>query len=201
MRELPYAGPLFIYTTRDRKTGSFNNEENFGIYRTNWTAKPAQQVVKSSITAGPDARSPEFQRFSKITNPAHGTVVSPVYPASTTVWAQIRSKNTLFEIAAGKIVSSPNPVVEKAQAVFAKSLPVTDFANGYQDFNAANGPRIWYSSATGAHSASGVVAKAWIPALGLATSDEVRGGLGSKVVFQHGSITWAPFVGVKVILN
>jgi polysaccharide biosynthesis protein PslG len=48
------------------------------------------------------------------------------------------------------------------------------------------------------NSASAAIVKAWIPALGLATSDEVRGGLGSKVTFEHGTITWAPFVGAKV---
>ena len=197
-RELPYAGPLFIYTTRDRRTGSFTNEDNFGIYRTNWTAKPAQQEVSSAIAAGADARSPEFQRFSKVTTPAHGTIMSPVYPASSTVWAQIRTVDTLFEIAPGKIVASPNPIAEKVRATSKSALPIADFANGYQDFNGASALRVWYSPATGAHSAGAAIVKAWTPALGLATSDEVRGGLGSKTTFEHGTITWAPFVGAKV---
>lgn len=46
-RTLPYAGPAYIYTTRDRATGSANPEESIGVYRTDWTPKPAQAVVKS----------------------------------------------------------------------------------------------------------------------------------------------------------
>lgn len=46
-RTLPYAGPSYIYTTRDRATGSANPEESIGVYRTDWTPKPAQAVVKS----------------------------------------------------------------------------------------------------------------------------------------------------------
>jgi hypothetical protein len=50
-RTLPYAGPVFVYTTRDRNTGSSNPEDTFGIYRTDWTPKPAQQTIQS-IVAG-----------------------------------------------------------------------------------------------------------------------------------------------------
>jgi polysaccharide biosynthesis protein PslG len=50
-RTLPYAGPVFIYTTRDRNTGSSNPEDTFGVYRTDWTAKPAQQTVRAAAGA------------------------------------------------------------------------------------------------------------------------------------------------------
>jgi hypothetical protein len=46
-RTLPYVGPVFIYTTRDRHTGSSNDADTLGVYRDNWTPKPAQQVVQS----------------------------------------------------------------------------------------------------------------------------------------------------------
>jgi len=46
-RTLPYAGPAYIYTTRDRNTGSSNPEESIGVYRSDWTPKPAQAAVKS----------------------------------------------------------------------------------------------------------------------------------------------------------
>ena len=32
-QELPFAGPMFIYTTRDRKTGSGRSDETLGIYQ------------------------------------------------------------------------------------------------------------------------------------------------------------------------
>jgi hypothetical protein len=44
-RTLPGAGPAYIYTTRDRNTGSGNPEDTYGIYRTDWTPKPAQAAV------------------------------------------------------------------------------------------------------------------------------------------------------------
>ena len=46
-RTLPFAGPVFIYTTRDRNTGSSTDADTLGVYRSDWTPKPAQQVVAS----------------------------------------------------------------------------------------------------------------------------------------------------------
>ena len=46
-RSLPGAGPVFIYTTRDRATGSPDPQDNFGVYRTDWTPKPAAEVMRS----------------------------------------------------------------------------------------------------------------------------------------------------------
>ncbi|MGV0796154.1 hypothetical protein ABQF26_04250, partial [Mycolicibacterium elephantis] len=46
-RTLPGAGPAFIYTTRDRATGSANPQDNYGVYRTDWTPKPAADVMRS----------------------------------------------------------------------------------------------------------------------------------------------------------
>jgi hypothetical protein len=46
-RTLPFAGPVFIYTTRDLDTSSTKDSDTFGVYRTDWTPKPAQRVVQS----------------------------------------------------------------------------------------------------------------------------------------------------------
>jgi hypothetical protein len=45
-RSLPYAGPAYIYTLRDRNTGSGSDADTLGVYRTDWTPKPAQQVIQ-----------------------------------------------------------------------------------------------------------------------------------------------------------
>jgi hypothetical protein len=45
-RTLRGAGPAFIYTTRDRSTGSSNAEDTFGVYRTDWSPKPAADVIR-----------------------------------------------------------------------------------------------------------------------------------------------------------
>jgi hypothetical protein len=46
------AGPAFVYTTRDRNTGSGNPQDNYGVYRTDWTPKPAADVIKSLARPG-----------------------------------------------------------------------------------------------------------------------------------------------------
>ncbi len=43
------AGPIYIYTTRDADTGSSNIEDNFGLFETDWTPKPAAQVLADLI--------------------------------------------------------------------------------------------------------------------------------------------------------
>ena len=43
---VPGAGPAFIYTTRDRNTGSSNPQNTYGAYRTDWTPKPAAYVME-----------------------------------------------------------------------------------------------------------------------------------------------------------
>lgn len=196
-QEMPYAGPLYFYTTRDRNTGSTNPDDTFGVFRSDWTPKQAQQDLQAAIAAGP-AKSPEFQRFSQITDPAHGSVLSPVFRATPTMWAQIRTVNTLFESPNG-IFSSPKPVADFAVA--RNATPNASFANGWQDFNGANGFRVWWSQATGVHWASYGFAQAWVPQLGLATSDEVYVDGGSRVNFQHGYMTWMPWTGFKVTLT
>ncbi len=39
------AGPAYIYTTRDSGTGALDAEANYGLWRTDWTAKPAAQML------------------------------------------------------------------------------------------------------------------------------------------------------------
>lgn len=192
-QEMPYTGPMLIYTTRDRQTGSTDVQDTFGVYRTDWTGKPASQTILFA-----PGKSLEFTRFSRQTNPAWGEVLSPVFRATPTVWAQMRSVSTLFETPnAGSFIVSPNPV---AQIAFSKKvIPTGPFANGTQAFE--KGIRIWWSEATGAHWLDGQMAAAWVPELGLATSDKYTENGTARMDFQHGYITWAPFVGVKVVFT
>ena len=43
------AGPAFIYTARDLDTGSWDSEGNFGLYRTDWTAKPSLTTLSQIL--------------------------------------------------------------------------------------------------------------------------------------------------------
>ena len=192
--QLPYVGPLMIYSTRDRESGGSSNEDSFGVYRTDWTPKPAQQVI-----ASPPSPDPVFDRFAKFTNPDLGEVLSPVFHPTPTVWAQVRTDSMIWELATGESVYSPGPVGTVARS--RKVTPVSLFSDGYQDFTGNTPIRIWYSPATGAHWASKGLYSAWVPQLGLAISDEVASLGSSKVEFEHGRITWSLFGGVKVTLS
>ncbi|SEH88551.1 hypothetical protein SAMN04489835_5276 [Mycolicibacterium rutilum] len=196
-QELPYTGPMFIYTTRDRHTGSIGAEDTVGIYNTNWTPKPAQATVRAGAS-GAIAKSAEFTRFAGYTDESAGTPLSPVYRTTDNVWAQVRTVDTVYETATG-FVTSPNPVAIKA-GLYVVS-PKGPFADGYQDFNKTNGLRVWYSEATGAHSGSGNMAAAWVPELGLALTDEAGGLTGTTMQFQNGKITWTPWAGTQVTWN
>jgi hypothetical protein len=193
-QELPYVGPMYIYTTRDRNTGSVNSEDTLGIYQTDWTAKPVQAVV-ASAAAGGLSKAPEYQRFSTVTDPALGTILSPVYRATPQVWAQIRTVRTIFETPSG-FITSPNPVADKARSYGV--APKSEFTDGYQDFDHQYGLRIWYSEQTCARAAGGGIAGAWTPDLGLAVSDEMSGAGGSQMKFEHGTITWSALGGATV---
>lgn len=193
-RELPYVGPMFVYTTRDRNTGGVGAEDTLGIYRTNWTAKPVQAVI-ADAAAGGLSNAPEYQRFSSVTDPALGTVLSPVYRATPSVWAQIRTVRTIYETPTG-FLTSPNPVADRARAYGA--VPKGEFADGYQDFDHQYGLRIWYSERTCARAAGGGIADAWTPDLGLAVSDEISGPGGSRMNFEHGTVEWSAFGGAAV---
>jgi hypothetical protein len=193
-QELPYTGPMFIYTTRDGQSGGFNVIDNFGVFRADWTPKPALQTVQTAAS-GSLAKSAEFQRFSTVNDPSLGTPLSPVYKVNAQNWAQIRTVGVVYETASG-FVTSPTPVAQKAGLY--GTVPTTPFANGYQDFDMYDGLRVWYSPATGAHSTRKAIYSAWTPALGLAISDTTGGGLGSQCEFENGTISWSPFGGAQV---
>lgn len=46
-RNLPYAGPVYVYTMRDRNSQSRAPDDTLGIFRSDGTAKPAERVVTS----------------------------------------------------------------------------------------------------------------------------------------------------------
>lgn len=54
------AGPMFIYTTRDTNTGSFDDEANFGLFETDWTKKAAADTVANLITDLADGTAEPF---------------------------------------------------------------------------------------------------------------------------------------------
>jgi hypothetical protein len=50
-RTIPYAGPVYVYTMRDRNSMSTAVEDTLGIYRSDGTAKPVERVLTSHLGA------------------------------------------------------------------------------------------------------------------------------------------------------
>ena len=190
-RELPYAGPLMLYTTRDLNSSSSSDDDRFGLYRSDWVPKTAQQVVASP--PGPGA---VYQRFAAFTDPSFGEVLSPVFTGPFKIPTQLRALGTVWEVSPGTFVASPTPVADLVRRK--NILPKTSFKDGFQDFGGWQPFRVWYSPETGVQTASVEFAKKWTPDLGLATSSEKWVNGATRVTFQRGVMTWRPFVGVKV---
>ena len=106
-QELPYTGPIFIYTTRDRSSGTNSTAATLGIYHTDWTPKTAQQTVRGGAS-GAIPKSVEYQRFAGVTDSALGTPLSPVFKTADGNWAQVRTVSTVFETKSG-FITSPRP--------------------------------------------------------------------------------------------
>ena len=49
---LPYAGPVYVYTMRDRNSQSKDPDDTLGLYRSDGTAKPASTVLEVSVQQG-----------------------------------------------------------------------------------------------------------------------------------------------------
>lgn len=58
--KLPYAGPAFVYTSEDAKTGILNHEFNFGLFTSDGRPKPAAQVLAELIAASGLGDLPDY---------------------------------------------------------------------------------------------------------------------------------------------
>ncbi|OFJ52384.1 hypothetical protein BEL07_17770 [Mycolicibacterium grossiae] len=54
-RTVDFTGPVFVYTMRDKLTGSLDPEDTFGIFRSDWSAKLAAEVIRQAIAGNPTA--------------------------------------------------------------------------------------------------------------------------------------------------
>jgi polysaccharide biosynthesis protein PslG len=70
--QFDYAGPAFIYTTRDRETGSTNNDDTYGVLRSDWTRKPAAHVIQQWTATHPQTAP------GAVTPTASSTTVAPM---------------------------------------------------------------------------------------------------------------------------
>ncbi|OLT36140.1 hypothetical protein BJF84_11005 [Rhodococcus sp. CUA-806] len=192
-RELPYAGPVYLFQLRDQETGSNNPEMTFGLMRTDWSGKPSLWGVMNLIANG-FPRTAEYTRFLAVPT-QFGAALSPVFPIRDT-WAQIREHVVVFEMPAG-LIGSPPAVAEAVR--YTGFLPTTGFNGTWQDFDSPFGLRVFSTDIGGTHLVGGGIVAAWDPTLGPAMSgEEPLPGGGVQVQFQYGTITWTPGTGTTV---
>ncbi|WP_243747775.1 cellulase family glycosylhydrolase [Mycolicibacterium sp. CBMA 226] len=94
-----YTGPMFIYTTRDRNTGSTSDQDTLGVFQTDWTPKPAANVIAQWTATHPQ---------TPIDLPAPTAVPSPA-AALTTLSATTKPL-------AGQTLSTTNAVASGTTA-------------------------------------------------------------------------------------
>jgi endo-1,4-beta-mannosidase len=76
-----YTGPSFIYTTRDRKTGSTSDQDTLGVLRTDWTRKPAANVIQQWTATHP--QSPSTVTLTAATAVPESAVATPAVATQT----------------------------------------------------------------------------------------------------------------------
>lgn len=82
-RTVDFTGPMFVYTMRDRLTGSTDPEDTFGIFRSDWTAKLAVDVIRQAVGGSPAAIA--MVTRAVLGDEAAGTVAAPVPSVPTLV--------------------------------------------------------------------------------------------------------------------
>ncbi|MCV7255509.1 cellulase family glycosylhydrolase [Mycobacterium hackensackense] len=137
-------GPIFIYTTRDLDTGSSNEQDNYGIWETDWTPKLAVEVIKDFIASQNGNPILDFIRnaivnLAKIT----GVVIKGIANATVrvvnalvdaTVWvvktiakvtgAVVKGIVDVTKRVATAICNTVHAVVDRIQDVFNRNDPL-----------------------------------------------------------------------------
>lgn len=103
--EIAGAGPMFIYTLRDPDSGSQNQQDNLGVYYTDWTAKQAVQAIIDYIAALPGPTEP--------VPPSH-RIIAAIKAAVQWVGAATRA---VVRGAASAVVNIADVVINVSQAL------------------------------------------------------------------------------------
>lgn len=194
-QEVAFGGPMFIHTMRDKKTGSSNAEDNFGVVTTNYTAKTALYGIEGLARGGFPKRG-EYDAFAANADAALGAAVGPVYRQSYG-WAQERESGTRFATNHG-FLSSPTAVANYARAY--NVIPLSPLNAGMQDMDVVEGFRVFTRQDVGTHAIFGAILAAWTANMGFPTTDHYTPQGTNKVVadFERARITWTSTAGTSV---
>ncbi|MCK0438070.1 cellulase family glycosylhydrolase [Gordonia alkaliphila] len=190
-RSLPWAGQLYLFSAIDKRTGSANAEDSFGLLRSDFGRKPAATAVAELVRSGLPAAAIE-SRFTAF--PAQDAL-TPAYSLTQNCTSKEYLEGAGFHSAKGTFWS-PRPVGDYLRRGLA--CAAGPFANGQQRAGPNGEALVFWSAATGAHAVFGGILQVYDAALGFPTSDEYASGFGRRQDFQNGYITWNILAGAKV---
>ncbi|MGZ8176313.1 cellulase family glycosylhydrolase [Williamsia sp. SKLECPSW1] len=193
--QLSYAGPVIVHELRDRRTGSSDKEDSFGILHTDFSPKPAYQRLRELVRRGV-VDDEVYQRVvaAAATGDAGvGGAVTPWYremsPRGIPV---VRQEFTGGEVICARddCYATPGPVV--AYLASQRAVPDGPFVRGRQPARGIRPMTVFWTSSTGVHGLSGDMLDAWRPEYGFPTTDEYVDG-DTRVVRCTNAVMRKPF--------
>lgn len=149
-------GPMFIYTTRDLDTGTTEEQDNYGIWETDWTPKLAVDVIRDFIAAQSDGNPIiDFIRnaivnIAKITGAViKGIVDVTVGVVTALVDATVWVVKTIAKVA-GAVVKGIVDVTKRIATAICNTVHAV--VDRIQDFFNRNDPAATTETLTGARS-------------------------------------------------
>lgn len=113
-------GPMFIYTTRDRETGSTETEDTFGLFQTDWTPKEAADVVTAWIAAHPIPDTPTdptwLQFLKQVVTAVANAIADVVHAGVQIVTGIVKAVVTVIDWAVTAVVKTVSWAVDTAVA-------------------------------------------------------------------------------------
>lgn len=193
--QLSYAGPVIVHELRDRRTGSSDKEDSFGILDTDFTPKPAYERLRTLIRAGV-VDDEVHQRVVAAADTGDARVGGAVTP-----WYREMSPRGIpvvrQEYAGGAVTcsrddcyASPAPVVD--YLTDQRAVPDGPFVNGRQTARGIRPMTVFWTPSTGVHGLAGDMLDAWRPEYGFPTTDEYVDG-DTRVVRCADAVMRKPF--------
>jgi polysaccharide biosynthesis protein PslG len=128
-----YTGPSFIYTTRDRNTASTDDQDTLGVLRTDWTRKPAANVIQQWTATHPQSPpSPVTLAASTGTTTSTSTTSTPtaVAPMAATEVPQsaVATSTSTTSTSTTQTSTAPTATATTAPTATATTAPTASTA-------------------------------------------------------------------------
>ncbi|GAB41309.1 hypothetical protein GOSPT_125_00760 [Gordonia sputi NBRC 100414] len=213
--QLPYGGPVFIHELVDRGASdvdkgsttdfgytTFAAETSFGVVRSDFTPKPAFAKVKS-LVAQNTISDPTVDRVRTAAAEGErmlGEARTPVYQTTS----RRGIAQTVQRYASGRVICGSAgcyavPAVLVDYVALLGYPPSGAFTGTTQDIDSPGGTRVFYKPATGVHSLSGEMLKAWSPEVGYPVAEQQVVDGTTIVQCENGSIAYRP--GGKAVVR